>query len=100
MHPGLVNDGIPVNDAHKFGKKTYQSEHVDEIIKAQNLRGLADKFNDIKENKYASQMKEPLARGFSRGYNWPEEIGAPSSNGFGFGVPTIGSENAKEILYP
>lgn len=54
VHPGLINDGIPVAENQAFGKKTYNSEHVNEIIKAQNLQGLADKFNDIKEGKYAS----------------------------------------------
>jgi len=41
------------------------------VIKAQTLNGLADKFNDIKEEKYASKVKEPLGKGYSRGYNWP-----------------------------
>jgi len=53
-----------VGEGHSFGKKTYNSDHVDGVIKAQNLAGLADKFNDIKENKYASKMKEPLGTGF------------------------------------
>jgi hypothetical protein len=57
-----------------FGKKTYNSEHVNDIIKAQNLQGLADKFNDIKEGKYASQMKEPLGTGYQRGYKWPDQV--------------------------
>ena len=69
----MINDAIPVAEEHKFGKKTYKSEDVNDIIKAQNLKGLADKFNDIKEGKYASQMKEPLAKGFVRGYEWPAE---------------------------
>lgn len=64
LHPGMVDDGVPVGDSHKFGRKTAASEQVGDVIKAQNLRGLADKFNDIKEGKYASQLKEPLATGF------------------------------------
>jgi len=62
------------------------------------MAGLADKFNEIKEGKYASQMKEPLGQGYKRGYNWPEPV--QTNDKFAFGVPTIGSENAKEILYP
>jgi len=62
------------------------------------MKGLADKFNDIKESKYASQIKEPLATGFQRGYNWPDKVGA--ADAYKFGVPTVGSENAKQILYP
>jgi hypothetical protein len=30
------------------------------VIKAQNLNGLAEVFNNIKEGKYASMKKEPL----------------------------------------
>lgn len=54
VHPGLVDDGVPVGDGYRFGKKTAASEQAGEVVKAQNLRGLADKFNDIKEGKYAS----------------------------------------------
>jgi hypothetical protein len=50
----MVNDAPRVPEGFAFGKKTYGSDHVNEVIKAQNLAGLADKFNDIKENKYAS----------------------------------------------
>jgi hypothetical protein len=99
VHPGLLDAGLPVADNHAFGKKTLGSEVVSDVIKANNLKGLADKFNDIKEAKYASQIKEPLATGFQRGYNWPtEKIEAVDK--FSFGVPTIGSENVKQVLYP
>jgi hypothetical protein len=33
---------------------------------------MADKFNDIKEDQYASHVREPLGQGYSRKYNWPE----------------------------
>ena len=49
MHPGLMNDSPNVPDNHSFGKKTYGSDHVSNVIKAHNLAGLADKFNEIKE---------------------------------------------------
>lgn len=66
VHPGL-QDGQPnLPTSFSYGKKTFESEHVNRVIKAQNLAGLADKFNDIKEGKYASSVKEPLAKGFSR----------------------------------
>lgn len=64
----MLNDAPNVPDNHAFGKKTYGSEHVNVVIKAQSLAGLADKFNDIKEGKYASMMKEPLGVGYQRGY--------------------------------
>ncbi len=67
----MFEDQPRVPDGHSYGKKTYGSDHVGDVIKAQTLSGLADKFNDIKENKYASQAKEPLGQSYKRGYNWP-----------------------------
>jgi hypothetical protein len=67
------------------------------VIKAQNLAGLADKFNDIKEDKYASHNREPLGKGFSRQYDWPEKTNGGNMK---YGVPSQGLENAKEMLYP
>ena len=99
IHPGMINDAINVPGNHAFGKKTYGSEHVNEVIKAQNMVGLADKFNDIKETKYASMMKEPLGVGYSRGYEWPDKV-KQNGDSHKFGLPTISSENAKEIVYP
>ena len=69
------------------------------MIKAQNLQGLAARFNDIKESKYASSIREPLARGYERGYQWPQNIDSNKEN-FKFGVPTTSSENVKDVLYP
>lgn len=53
-HWGLADDPEPFPKSYSYGKSTYISEHVGQVIKAQNLNGLADKFNDIKEDKYAS----------------------------------------------
>jgi hypothetical protein len=50
----LFDDKPKVPENFVFGKKTYGSDHVDTVIKAQNLSGLAERFNDIKEAKYAS----------------------------------------------
>jgi hypothetical protein len=60
IHPGLFEDKPKVPENYVFGKKTYGSDHVDTVIKAQNISGLAERFNDIKESKYASYVKEPL----------------------------------------
>jgi len=58
---------------------------------------MQDKFNDIKEGQYASHVREPLGKGYERGYNWPRQ----TQNGqMEFGVPTKGIVNAKELLYP
>lgn len=34
IHPGMVDDQIPIADGARFGKKTFNSEHVTDIIKA------------------------------------------------------------------
>jgi hypothetical protein len=68
---------------------------VNEVIKAQNLRGLADKFNDIKEAKYASNIREPLAASYVRGYNWPKQV---KNEEYQFGVPTISNDTVKDIF--
>ena len=60
------------------------------------MNGLADKFNDAKENKYASAVREPLGKSYQRGYGeWP---GAKENHSFG--VPTTVSVPAKDVLYP
>lgn len=69
------------------------------VIKAQNLAGLADKFNDVKEGKYASSVREPLGMSYQRGYNWPKQV-AENQQAHSFGVPTQGMMDAKGVLYP
>ena len=75
-HWGVANDGKPFPENYSYGKSTYGSAHVSDVIKAQTLAGLADKFNDIKEDKYASHVREPLGKGYSRQYDWPEKTAA------------------------
>lgn len=71
-HWGLADDPQHFPANYSYGKSTYTSEHVSDVIKAQHLSGLADKFNDIKEDNYASHKREPLGQGYSRKYQWPE----------------------------
>jgi len=61
------------------------------------MAGLADKFNEIMEDKYASHVREPLGKGFSRKYEWPDKT---QNGSIKFGVPSTGLESAKEMLYP
>jgi hypothetical protein len=95
-HYGLVGDPTP-DEKFSFGKKTYESEHVSNVIKAQNMAGLADYNNDLKEGKYQSHQREPLGKSYIRGYNYPDQI---KNTEFEFGVATGASENAKDVLYP
>jgi hypothetical protein len=78
----MANDAPHFPEGYSYGKSTYASEHVSDIIQAQALSGLADKFNDIKEANYASHVKEPLGMPFSRQYQWPEKA---KVGGFAFG---------------
>jgi len=54
--------------SYSYGKVTHNSDHVDTVMKANQLQGMKGKFNDIKEAQYASNMREPLGKGFSRDY--------------------------------
>lgn len=74
QHFGLKDDAENLDRNRAYGRSTLGSEKVGEIIKSQNLNGMADKFNDIREAKYASNIKEPLGRPMSRYYKWPQTI--------------------------
>jgi hypothetical protein len=49
-HYGVAEDALRFPDNHSYGKQTFGSEHVSGVIKAQDLQGMQDKFNDIKES--------------------------------------------------
>jgi hypothetical protein len=97
VHPGMRADIENLDRNRAFGKIGEPSDPVSIVIKAQNLNGLADKFNDIKESKYASQQREPLGQAYTRGYAMPE---VTSSDGFRFGVPSGRQISAKDLIYP
>ena len=98
IHPGLFDDQINFPSSHAFGKKYAGSDHVDQIIGPQNFKGLSSKFNEIKENKYASNIREPLFKGFERGYQWPETIENKENHPFGY--PNAKSDPIREIVNP
>jgi hypothetical protein len=60
-----------VPKGHTYGRPGFNSDHVDAVIKAQNLSGMADKFNDVMEQRYDSVKREPLGKSYTRGYVWP-----------------------------
>ena len=98
IHYGLQEDAKNLDMNCRFGRTSVVSDPVNVVIKAQNLNGLADKFNDIMESKYASQQMEPLGRPVNREYNWPKSIS--ENRNFKFGVKSKECENAKDILFP
>ena len=64
----MFDDKPKVGESHAFGKKIQGSDHVDGVFKAQSMEGLGGRFNEIKEAKYASNIREPLFKGFERNY--------------------------------
>ena len=42
-------------------------------------------------------MREPLGKGYSRQYEWPDKC---DSGAIKFGVPSTGLESAKDMIYP
>lgn len=61
------------------------------------MKGLADRFNDIKEDKYGSHVREPLGAGYKRVYDWPEKT---ENGNMQFGVSSQGLDSAKEMIFP
>lgn len=96
IHFGLVDAPLPP-PSHIYGKKTYESDHVNEVIRQQNLEGFTEFANDIKEQRYATSKREPLGQTLSRDYVYPAAV---TQTDFKFGVPTKFSEPAKEVLFP
>lgn len=96
IHYGTVEDPLPPT-TFTYGKKTYKSDHVHQVIGHQNLSGLAEFANKVKEDKYASAKREPLGTTMSRGYEFPAQT---QSSDFRFGQPTPESESAKNLLFP
>lgn len=60
VHHGLHEDLENIDRNISRGKATPASLKMEQVVKAQSLTGLADKFNDIKESQYATHKKEPL----------------------------------------
>jgi len=60
------------------------------------LNGLKGYVRNLKESRYASNQKEPLAQTLNRNYKWPQQI---QTDNFAFGVSVVHSESTKEVLY-
>lgn len=69
------------------GVKTKASEHVDNCIKGSDLSGINYFMNNMKEQKYARNQREPLGKSIMRNYEFPEKV---KDDSFKFGVPTNG----------
>lgn len=69
------------------GVKTLGSDHVNDCIKGNNLSGVNYFINNIHEQKYARNQREPLGKSIMRNYEFPEKV---KEDNFKFGVPTTG----------
>jgi EF-hand domain-containing family member B len=96
IHYGVVEDPLPPS-AFTYGKKTYVSDHVHEIIASKKPQTLANFQTELKEQKYSSSIREPLGKGYERGYQYPQEV---HSDKFKFGQVTIPSESSKVLIFP
>ena len=64
----MAEDPLHFPPAYSYGKGSHGSEHVIDVMKGGQLLGMQDKFNDIKEAQYSSNVREPLGKGYSRDY--------------------------------
>ncbi len=67
--------------------KTAESDHVNDCIMGRNLMGINHFINNIQENKYAKNQREPLGQSIIRNYKFPEKV---KEEEFKFGIPTTG----------
>jgi hypothetical protein len=91
IHPGIYNDPKDFEDLI-HGVKTAESDHVNQCIVGRNLTGIKNFINNIYENKYARNQREPLGKSIIRNYKIPEKV---KEEDFRFGVPTTGCKNFK-----
>lgn len=87
LHHGIYDDSKECEDM-THGVKTLASEHVNDCIKGGNLSGIKHFMNNINEQKYARNSREPLGKSIMRNYEFPEKV---KEDKFKFGIPTIGS---------
>ena len=96
MHWGQADAKLPP-PAFTYGRKTYGSDHVEDVFKSQQLSGFGEYTQQVQERVYASTYREPLGRSLQRGYVLPRITSQPN---FRFGIAQPPSEGTKEIIAP
>jgi hypothetical protein len=86
LHYGVYNDPKD-HENMVHGLKTFASDHVTDCIKGNNITGINYFINNIHEQKYAKNQREPLGKSLIRNYEFPEKA---KEDGFRFGIPTTG----------
>lgn len=86
LHYGIYDDDRSYeNNVH--GIKTLGSDHVNDCFKIKDSSGISYFLNQIKENKYHSNQREPLGKGIQRNYQFPDKT---TDKDFKFGISTTG----------
>jgi hypothetical protein len=86
LHYGIYNDPRDYEN-YIHGIKTSDSDHVNDCIYGRNLNGVNHFVNQIHEDKYIRNQREPLGQSIIRNYTFPDKVKEES---FKFGVPTTG----------
>ena len=94
IHPGIYNDPKDYED-YIHGIKTAESDHVNQCIMGSNLSGINHFINNIYENKYAKNQREPLGKSIIRNYKLPDKI---KEDDFRFGLQTTGCKFLKIFI--
>ena len=95
IHPGIYDDPKDYENL-VHGITTKSSDHVEDLIKGSNMDGNNYFMNQLAESRYASAKREPLGKSIVRNYQFPDAV---KKDGFKFGVPTCGFNNAKDLIY-
>lgn len=107
-HPGYEQDKI--DQDKRFGRRTYDSLHVEDVLNPLNTDPLHQALEDQKNAVYASSWREPLGKHFGHRQSLPDSTrGKPGSyqpyvlnsekNVPSFGRPTQYSESAGKLIF-
>lgn len=96
VHWGLADAKLPPA-GFAYGRKTYGSEHVEDMFKSQQFSGFGEFRQEVHERVYASSYREPLGRSLQRGHVLPRVVSQPN---FRFGVAQTPGDSAKDVIAP
>ena len=98
VHYGKYYDEKKYDNIH-HGIKSKDSLHVSDCIKGNNLQGMQNFVNQLKESNYASNAREPLGKSIERNYKFPNEVSNKDFMGFGKKLDEGSKDFNKLIFY-
>lgn len=84
-------------ECQTFGNKTLNSDHVPDCLNDLKKGTVQKILEEKSESIYDTHIREPLGTAYKRVYQLPPEVADPNHS---YGLPTIFSESAKNLLYP